>query len=290
MRALFCLVVLTLLSVPAHAGGRDAVIHTIKPGDTLSGLARRYHTSIDAIKRRNHMHGDMLRDGRKLVIPRGESSGGGRRTATAPSPSNQSRGLPYAGRLLAGVQLPPSRTYVRRRPSNSWGTTNTIAHVKRIVEAVQRRYARVHQLAIGDISARGGGALIRHASHQSGRDVDIGFYFKRRPDGYPTSFVVGTARNLDMEANWLMLERFCDTRGSRGGVEKIFMVTQLQKVFYDWGRRNGASRGTLSSMFQVAGGGNACVRHQKGHDDHIHVRFKCPPNDRRCAAGSHLGD
>jgi LysM repeat protein len=282
MRALFPLLVVTLLAGPVHAGSRDAVLHTIKPGDTLYGLARRYHTTIDAIKRRNHMSSDLLRDGRTLLIPRAERRHGGARTAAA-SPASQSRGLPYAGRLLKGVQLPPNQAYVRRRPFNAWGTSNTVAHVKRIAEVVRRRYPRVHQLAIGDISARGGGRLIRHASHQSGRDVDIGFYFERRPRGYPNDFVRGTAANLDMEANWLMLERFCDTQGSRGGVEKIFLVASLQKLFHQWGKRQGASRATLDRMFQYGGNPDACIRHQAGHDDHIHVRFKCPPGDRACA-------
>jgi hypothetical protein len=44
--------------------------HTIKRGDTLSSLSRRYGVSIQAIKRANGMKSDLLIDGRKLVIPR----------------------------------------------------------------------------------------------------------------------------------------------------------------------------------------------------------------------------
>lgn len=43
---------------------------TIKKGDTLSGLARRYGTTVGAIKRANGMSGDMIRAGKTLVIPK----------------------------------------------------------------------------------------------------------------------------------------------------------------------------------------------------------------------------
>jgi LysM repeat protein len=43
---------------------------TIKKGDTLSGLAKRYGTSVSAIKRANGMSGDFIREGKTLVIPR----------------------------------------------------------------------------------------------------------------------------------------------------------------------------------------------------------------------------
>ncbi|HTM20430.1 MAG TPA: penicillin-insensitive murein endopeptidase, partial [Kofleriaceae bacterium] len=148
-----------------------------------------------------------------------------------------------------------------------------VRNVKRVVEAVQHRYPYVHRLAIGDLSDRNGGHLAPHRSHQSGRDVDIGFYFKRRPAGYPESFVVGTARNLDLAANFYMFERFCDA----GSVQEIFLVTELQKLFYDWGKRHGASRATLDHMFQYPsppGSAHGCIHHEHGHDDHIHVRFK----------------
>lgn len=43
--------------------------HIVKRGDTLYALARRYHTTVTAIKRANGKTSDMLRDGEKLRIP-----------------------------------------------------------------------------------------------------------------------------------------------------------------------------------------------------------------------------
>jgi len=43
--------------------------HKVKSGDTLSAIARKYHTSISAIKRINHMKSDMIQIGQILKIP-----------------------------------------------------------------------------------------------------------------------------------------------------------------------------------------------------------------------------
>jgi membrane-bound lytic murein transglycosylase D len=48
------------------------VTHRVKPGQTLSGIARRYRTTVTAIQRRNNLRPTSpLRAGQNLVIPRG---------------------------------------------------------------------------------------------------------------------------------------------------------------------------------------------------------------------------
>jgi LysM repeat protein len=44
--------------------------HTVKKGDTLSAIARRYGTSVAKIKAANGMKSDMIRDGKTLVVPK----------------------------------------------------------------------------------------------------------------------------------------------------------------------------------------------------------------------------
>jgi predicted chitinase len=45
-------------------------VHTIRRGDTLSGLARQYHTSVNALAKANHIQNpDRIITGRKLNIP-----------------------------------------------------------------------------------------------------------------------------------------------------------------------------------------------------------------------------
>ncbi len=52
---------------PKH---KSPIRYTIKKGDTLYGLSRKYKTSVSAIQRANGLKGTNLRIGRKLLIPR----------------------------------------------------------------------------------------------------------------------------------------------------------------------------------------------------------------------------
>ena len=52
---------------PKH---KSPVRHTIKKGDTLYGLSRKYKTSVSSIQRANGLKGTNLRIGRVLLIPR----------------------------------------------------------------------------------------------------------------------------------------------------------------------------------------------------------------------------
>ena len=44
--------------------------HSVKSGDTLSGIARKYGTTVSKLKAANGLKSDMIRNGRTLTIPR----------------------------------------------------------------------------------------------------------------------------------------------------------------------------------------------------------------------------
>src|SRR5690348_2367615 len=47
----------TVLIIPGHgsgAGGRRAAVYIVRPGDTLTGIAHRFGTSLRILARRNH--------------------------------------------------------------------------------------------------------------------------------------------------------------------------------------------------------------------------------------------
>jgi LysM repeat protein len=46
-----------------------ASIYTVRPHDTLFGIARRFGVSVEAIKLRNGLQGDVIRVGQRLIIP-----------------------------------------------------------------------------------------------------------------------------------------------------------------------------------------------------------------------------
>ena len=261
--------------------------HTVAAGDTLGALAKRYSSSVESIKAQNDLGSDLIRVGQTLSITAGVGSTSAVRAIkriVGPL-KGQSIGRPSRGKLASAVQLPHDAAYYRRRPERTYGTTQAVRHVYRAVRAVRKRYPKVHRLAIGDLSAVKGGRITLHNSHQSGRDVDLGFYFKRRPKGYPENFVVATDKNLDFDASWLLLTKLAATSDSGTGVERIFMTYSTQKIFYKMARKRGVSKDKLRDLMQYPRGRSAggLIRHEPGHDEHIHVRFKCPPRDRKCS-------
>ncbi len=46
----------------------QTVVYKVQPKDTLLKIARKFHTTIDLIKKRNHLDFDLIRDGQKLSI------------------------------------------------------------------------------------------------------------------------------------------------------------------------------------------------------------------------------
>jgi murein endopeptidase len=143
----------------------------------------------------------------------------------------------------------------------------------------------LHELAIGDFSAASGGFISEHHSHQSGRDVDIGLFYKTKPDGYPEAFVEADAKTLDARAMWRLISKLDKTRDDDGGVLMMFLDFELQGVIYKWAKANGVDEDRLDRIFQWPhgrGSSAGVVRHEPNHGNHIHVRFRCAEADVQC--------
>ncbi len=56
-------------SAPPASSGGGGSSHTVVKGDTLFSLARRYGTSVSAIKSANGLSSDLIRIGQTLTIP-----------------------------------------------------------------------------------------------------------------------------------------------------------------------------------------------------------------------------
>ncbi len=253
--------------------------HQVARGDTLSSIAGRYDTTIEDLRTLNGLRDDVIHPGQRLAV------GGSASMPAIRLVAGQSIGRPQRGSLLGGVQLPRSAQYYRRRPEWAWGAQHVVDHVLRAIAEVNRAHPSVHRLAIGDISSPKGGVLPGHGSHQSGRDIDLGLYFTSVPSGYPDEFVRAKSGRLDAAANWTLVHALYLASKSPGGPERIFLDYDVQGQLYKLARKLGLSRAVLKKIFQYPDGRWAqdrLVQHEPKHDDHLHVRFACPPKDEKC--------
>ena len=172
-------------------------------------------------------------------------------------------GEPWHGRLEHGAHLEAGAGYTIRRPQRAYGAPHVLAYLRRSIAEVRALYPDVPELPIWDLSAEHGGRISDHRSHQSGLDVDIGFYTK--------------AGALDVETTWALLTAFARTADRADGVAMIFLDYELQRRLYTWARARGTPDDELAFMFQYPRGKSelaGLVRHWPGNSDHLHVRFK----------------
>jgi murein endopeptidase len=192
---------------------------------------------------------------------------------------DDSIGAPWKGALAHAAKLETGDGYIVRRPARAFGAKHVVELLRAAIGEVRALYPDVHTLAIGDISAEHGGKISDHHSHQSGLDVDVGFYFTKLPAGDPAGFVEANA-SLDLEATWALLAAFARTAALDDGVQMIFLDYDVQHRLYDYAKRRGTPAHELDFMFQYPHGRDeltGLVRHWPGHANHMHVRFKPKP-------------
>ena len=162
-----------------------------------------------------------------------------------------SHGLPYAGWLSGGTQLPlegpdwvtwnPVADRVPNRPERLFGNERLIRQLLAVAAAHRAGDPRGPRIVVGEISFRGGGPMELHRSHQNGLDVDV--YYPRRDARLrpPTE-----EDQIDRERAQDLVDRFVAL-----GVEKIFVgyATDLR-------------------------GPSEVVTPYPNHEDHMHVRLR----------------
>jgi murein endopeptidase/LysM repeat protein len=176
-------------------------------------------------------------------------------------------GTPDAGALLNGVQMSDGPLWKIRDARDAWATEETVAFLEGAIEAAAAQYPGSTPIVIGDLSRRAGGSAGRHRSHQSGRDADLGWYFKDSPG---ESFANGTATNLDLPRCWALVRALV----TETDIERIFMDRSIQRLLFGYALDAGEDRGWLDSIFASPGGrGDTLVQHVRRHKNHLHVRF-----------------
>lgn len=194
-----------------------------------------------------------------------------RRVARDPkSLDSMSVGYPYAGALFNGVQMPPGPRWTIRNRREAWGTQETVDYIRAAIDSVHRVYPNTGALYIGDLSDPDGGQLNRHKSHQSGRDVDLGFYYRNPKAPW---YTVANHRTLDRGRTWALVRAML----AETDVKLILINTSVQRLLFEHALRAGEDRAWLERVFQYPRGNRgAIIQHAPGHHTHIHVRFYSP--------------
>ena len=162
-------------------------------------------------------------------------------------------GLPYAGHLENGTQLPvegpdwvtwnPNTDSRPNLPGRLYGHEHTIRTIIKVLARYRRAHPSAPRIVVGDISLHSGGVMDQHVSHENGLDVDV--YYPRRDRWLqaPTS----TAQ-IDRRLSQDLLDGFV-----AAGASKIFVgyATELR-------------------------GPRDIVTPYPNHENHMHVRFRNP--------------
>jgi len=184
-----------------------------------------------------------------------------------PSLGSMSVGNPNAGLLVNGKNAQKNELYTPIAPGTAWGTEETLAYLDAALRKVHAAIADTPPLELGDISARTGGPISPHLSHQSGRDVDIAYFYLGEQRWYRR----GNAENLDLARNWAFVRALV----TETDVEFIFMDNSIQALLRDYATSIGEDRAWVEGLFG-GGGQRAIIRYARGHATHVHIRFYNP--------------
>lgn len=212
--------------------------------------------------------------------------------ARAPSPlaphAAGSIGLPHRGVLTAPAELP------REGRGHAWLRGDDRHYgLPRFVRAIERAAARVAEerpgarLRVGDLSVRSGGTLLPHLSHRTGRDADLLLYVTSL-DGAPVDspgFIHVERDGLawdpkgkrflrfDVERTWLLVKHLVEDPEAR--VQWAFASRDVEALLVEWAVARGEPSETITRAMDVM------LQPKPGgvHDDHLHVRTACAPED-----------
>lgn len=251
----------------------EIVRYTIKRGGSMKVVANLYkifHHEMEALNPGVDIDRELPPSTKLVVYKR--------------KPGTKSESIDYAGdgSLVGAMPMVdgPGRI-LKHTPWKGWATTTTVGTLDLILKEWARRFPNRQPILVGNMSARDGGRLKPHSSHQSGRDVDLSYpqIWDRKEE---LNWRKMDAQNLDRELTWELLELLRET----GAIEVIFIDSKLQKLLYEHARAT--ERYTESELAEwleypkPPGSGHPMIQHVRGHDDHIHVRFKCTESETRC--------
>ena len=272
----FCLL---FTSHPAEAKRKKSrkvwQTYRVYRGDTVKNIAKRLKVRVKDLRRWNRIKKkrSKLKPGKKLKFK-------------AIRRRSESVGRPNRGSLVGGVHLDPDNDHmglgwtVRASRNTIWGTPETIRYIKRCGREFRRYFpaGKGDAIPVGSISARDGGLLPPHKSHQSGRDVDIGLLRKKPPP--PGIFLNTKPKELHLYKQWVITKCFLDNDQTKMVILERSLVNVLRKYIKRIYKKRPKKLKKYLAFFPGRKG--AILLADNEHKSHMHVRFKCPKDDRRC--------
>jgi penicillin-insensitive murein endopeptidase len=217
--------------------------------------------------------------------------------------SSVSVGSFNAGALRHGRKLPPRGVgyvvpplWVAR--DSSYGTDEIVGMIERAARRVATEYPGA-LLGVGDLSLRGGRDSELHRSHRAGRDADLIFYAvdekgrsvapansmprygtdDRRarspgPQEHGVAFGPFSPRWLDVPRNWALVRALLED--PLGEVQYLFCNERIRQQLLAYAR-------SIDEDEDLVERAEVLLRQPSDsavHDDHLHLRVHCSPDDR----------
>ena len=192
----------------------------------------------------------------------------------------QSIGSYNAGCISGAVSVPENGTgyqMMRLSRKRSFGHPD----LKQFVEKLGQTAAGQHwgSLLIGDLGQpRGGPTLSGHRSHQTGLDVDIWFLLSKQAASRPLAFnereTWGAPSVLAAQSDAIDYTQW--SQANEKVLEAAALMPEVDRIFV-----NPSIKRELCSRY-LGQNWLRKIRPWWKHDDHFHVRLKCPSNNKYC--------
>jgi penicillin-insensitive murein endopeptidase len=163
----------------------------------------------------------------------------------------------------------------------NYGTKEIHLALTGLADFMKKNFNTVEKVQIGDISARHGGKIKRHVSHQNGLDADV-VYFRRnefqQPEDYPEwmeDFVKNgrLTSNFHMARNWAAFKYLVHNHN----IGRIFVDGVIRDEICSYAKLIGEYTSETEVLRRIRPENTV-------HKHHFHFRLKCPSGNYRCKA------